>query len=298
MAESIQNNCTERSPFEEIEEFYTRCPQNVQAVPSPNALLQDLSEKDVQFKFEQNHLLDVFNAAVSRQDSRFQAGVAILNESDYDGTYFLVQVEWQTWCTEKFNLSNSYRITIEREQALYLWREGNQKSVFVTLKLSENGKLQAEPQIVGLNQVFALETIPEPPKPMPPPVVAQEVPPQNSASQVDQMPEQEYTCPYDNEVNSVTSQSQTCAIISGLTADTMAIAGIKGHAESLINKISSMEESPAKTACQGNIGRLQLLISLCDNGLEAWQRDMDSLDKSICKLMNLQLPEEERSTCE
>jgi len=280
MAESTQNDCTERSPFEEIEEFYARCPQNVQAVPSPNTLLQDLSEKDVQFKFEQNHLLDIFNAAVSRQDSRFQAGVAILNESDYDGTYFPVQVEWQSWCAEKFNLSSSYRLAIKREQALYLWREGNQKSVFVTLKLSENGKLQAEPQMIGLNQIFALETIPEPPAPMPPPVVAQEVPPQNSASQVDQMPEQEYTCPYNSEVNSLIFQGDVCAFSGNiLMANTTAISGVKANAEALISKISSMETVPAKTACQGNMGRLQALINLCNGTLVEWKKETDKLNR-------------------
>ncbi len=62
----------------------------------------------------------------------------------------------------------------------------------------------------------------------------------------------------------------------------MAVARAKDHAEILIQRMSF------NSLCQGYISHLHILTGLCDDSMNSWQKDMDRLDNSIHRLMNLQ----------
>lgn len=276
IADPKGNNCDKRSPFETIDEFYGRCPPTAQSVPPPNKLLQNFAPKndetDVQIRLRQSRVLEIYNAAVLRQDSRYQAGIATLN--DHDGVGFPVKVRWYDWFKDHFQASTVYRLDIDLKLAKYvgLWQEGRQKRVYVLLDSINNYKLNIKHFLIWLKQtVLLLQPMPEPQQPTQPIPAIQE-PSQNMQQQTERIPEREYTCPYDNEVESVISKSQTCLVV-GLTADTMAIARIKAHAQRLITKMSSI------TACEGHLGRLQILVNICNDGLARWRKDMDSLSR-------------------
>lgn len=274
IADPKGNNCDKRSPFETIDEFYGRCPPTAQSVPPPNKLLQNFAPKndetEVQIRLRQRPVLEIYNAAVLRQDSRYQAGIATLNKADYDGVGFSVKVRWYGWFEEHFNKpSTVYRLKIERKKAVRLWQEGEQKPVFVILNPINSHSLSLQFLLIGLKQTFSLQAMPEPQEP------AVDPPSDNRQQQIERrISVQEYTCPYEAEVESVVSQMDRC-VVFGLGGDMMAVARIQAHAEALISRMSSIN------TCRGQIRQLKVVVDTCQDGLDRWDRDMDDLNDVI-----------------
>jgi hypothetical protein len=270
VAAELLNPCVERSPFETLTEFDARCPPEQQTAPPLSEILRDLArqsgETDAQFRLRQNRLLEIFNRAAQRQDARYQAGSVTLSREAYDGAQFRLKPEWSAEFA-RFKLPVLLDLVIGRQEGLQLLREGAEKPLFIALQANPDGSLYAIPNLAGLNRLLALQAAPEPSKLEPPPVA--QVPEQPRAERI---PESEYTCSYDDEVNSVTAEGRTCAV-GGIQVNTSAVSQIKARSEQLINRMTPLP------ACQDSIQRLHYLIAACNSSLDSWKRDMDTLGK-------------------
>jgi phosphate transport system substrate-binding protein len=121
---------------------------------------REMFETVQEFEKRWQQLIEDFNQAVQRHDPRYQAGVAILRQEDYDlasGT-FPVRLKPNSWA-QPFNFPSLSNIAVLREEAKTLWQEGPQKPLFVYLALNKNQVIIKQIVLTGINKEWVIQNI-------------------------------------------------------------------------------------------------------------------------------------------
>lgn len=137
---------------------------NLGGATSPAEMLnpvKDSFESDQQFQARKQKLLENYHRAVQQRDPRFQAGMATLQKDKYSegGKTFPMSIQWQDWAKKQFDLLTENRVTVERNDAIELWREGQDKVVFVDIEVEKSQIKAIKPVIIALNRVFLLDSV-------------------------------------------------------------------------------------------------------------------------------------------
>ncbi|SEH09013.1 Lcl domain-containing protein [Candidatus Venteria ishoeyi] len=98
---------------------------------------RDSFETEAEFAQRKQQLREQINAAVTARKSAFQAGTATLDKAGYDINtgHFPVKVKWSEWAKE-LGFETQGSIEANRDEARALWREGQEKAVYVDGNLS------------------------------------------------------------------------------------------------------------------------------------------------------------------
>ncbi len=120
--------------------------------------VKDSFETDEQFQARNRNLLEMYNRAAKQHDERFRAGTAVLDKENYGKSgkeLFPLNIKWETWAEKQFDLYTKDSIIAEHEEAITLWKEGEQKSVFVFI--DNTGKIR--PVLIGLDKEWELKSL-------------------------------------------------------------------------------------------------------------------------------------------
>ncbi len=123
--------------------------------------VKDSFESDQQFQARKQKLLEDYHHAVQQRDPRFQAGVATLQKDKYSegGKRFPMNIQWQDWAKEQFDLISGNDITVERNEAIELWGEGPDQVVLVDVEVEKDQIKAIKPMIIGLGREFLLSSL-------------------------------------------------------------------------------------------------------------------------------------------
>ncbi len=123
--------------------------------------VKDNFETEQQFQARKKKLTDSYNQAVKQLDPRFQAGVARLNKENYNESSeeFRLFIEWSEWASAVFDLLSENSVQVKRDNAIKLYREGVQKSVFIEINIDQNGKIEIKPVMIGIGGNFPLVSL-------------------------------------------------------------------------------------------------------------------------------------------
>jgi len=136
---------------------------NLGGATSPAEMLnpvKDSFESDQQFQARKQKLLENYHRAVQQRDPRFQAGVATLQKDKYSesGKTFPMNIQWQDWAKKQFDLVSGNKIKVERNDAIELWREGQDKMVFVDVEVEKDQIKAIKPVMIALEREFLLQS--------------------------------------------------------------------------------------------------------------------------------------------
>jgi WD40 repeat protein len=126
-------------------------------IPSLLTPARDSFETEAEFQQRRRQLLQAFNSAVDKHDPRYQAGLATLDKAAYNintGEFPLL-IQWQPWA-KALGLSESNYLKVGRDEATALWKEGEQKPVFLSMKSVANQTKVKQPVLVGVGRAWTL----------------------------------------------------------------------------------------------------------------------------------------------
>ncbi len=117
---------------------------NFSSKQDPFETTSEFQERTRQLRENLKDLVTRFNFAVEQQDPLYQAGVASLNQEQYDlhSEVFPLRVNWQAWAKEFDLPEENFVVIIPREEAKALWYEGSQPSVYFYLQANAIAQVQ------------------------------------------------------------------------------------------------------------------------------------------------------------
>lgn len=117
-------------------------------------------ETDAEFLARRTQLITEFNQGVQTRDAHFQIGLAKLDYEHYDlkNGIFPVKLEVAAWAKPLFQ-SVQLNIAALRDDAQNLWKEGEQKQLFVYFKLGKHSAEVEKVVLIGLQKEWILETV-------------------------------------------------------------------------------------------------------------------------------------------
>jgi len=138
-------------------------PPSASSLPAPPAIpamlnpTRDSFETAEEFQQRRRQLLKTFNEAVAKHDPGYQAGLVLLNKAAYniDTGEFPFRIQWQPWA-KAFGLTEQNYLQVGRDEAKILWQEGEQKSVYLSMKLVVNQAQVKPPVLVGAGREWTL----------------------------------------------------------------------------------------------------------------------------------------------